>query len=145
MVSPQTKKVPNSSQNIGTCDARTSASIARVALRACRIAAAGGVSAVAPKRSAPMSAGCSGISSATSGIIAAQPRPTNIATGRHAPPSASHAISGRNTKAPVAVLAVSAPITRPCWVANQRFTTAAPSTEATAPDPMPEITPQVST
>ena len=34
-------------------------------------------------------------------------------------------------------------MTSPCRVANQRLTTAAPSTEATAPVPMPDSTPQL--
>ena len=44
---------------------------------------------------------------------------------------------------PVAVLAVSSPIIRPRLVLNQRLTMVAPSTMATAPEPMPENTPQV--
>ena len=44
---------------------------------------------------------------------------------------------------PVAVLAVSRPITKPRLVANQRFTTVAPITMATQPVPSPFSTPQV--
>ena len=91
-----------------------------------------------------MSRGCSGTSSSTRGTSARQARPTVSATGFHAPPSASHAISGRKTSAPVAVLAVSIPIISPCRLANQRLTIAAPSTLATAPLPIPDSRPQVS-
>ena len=44
---------------------------------------------------------------------------------------------------PVAVLAVRSPMTRPRLVVNQRLTMVAPSTLATAPEPMPESSPQV--
>ena len=70
---------------------------------------------------------------------------TVSATGCHAPNWLSQARKGRNTSDPVAALAVSIPITSPCRVANQRLTTAAPSTEATAPLPIPDSTPQVRT
>ena len=44
---------------------------------------------------------------------------------------------------PVAVLAVSSPMTKPRLVANQRLTMVAPSTIATQPEPRPVSTPQV--
>ena len=59
------------------------------------------------------------------------------------PEEASAARAG-NTSVPVAALAVSRPITSPRWALNQRFTTVAPSTMATAPELMPENTPQLS-
>ena len=46
---------------------------------------------------------------------------------------------------PVAAEALSRPIIRPRRSTNQRLTTVAPSTIATAPEPTPEITPQVAT
>ena len=44
---------------------------------------------------------------------------------------------------PVALEADIRPMTRPRLVLNQRLTMVAPSTLATAPEPMPENTPQV--
>ncbi len=145
VVSPQTKNVPNSSQNMGCRTARTNTLSARPAVRAWRGAGGGGLSGPSPKRRVPMSAGCSGMTRATSGTSARQTRLTARTTGRHAPSRESQASSGRKISAPVAVLALSRPMTSPCRVANQRLTTAAPSTEATAPLPMPDNTPQVST
>ncbi len=69
---------------------------------------------------------------------------TASTVGCQAPQRDSQASSGRKISAPVAVLALSRPMTRPWRVANQRLTTAAPSTEATAPEPKPASTPQVS-
>ncbi len=46
---------------------------------------------------------------------------------------------------PVALEADIRPITSPRLVLNQRFTTVAPSTVATAPEPTPDSTPQVTT
>jgi len=47
------------------------------------------------------------------------------------------------TSVPVAVLAVSKPITTPRCLTNQRLTMVAPSTTVTQPDATPESTPQV--
>lgn len=52
-------------------------------------------------------------------------------------------MAGRKISVPVAVDAVSSPIIRPRRSTNQRFTTVAPSTMATAPEPKPANTPQV--
>ena len=68
---------------------------------------------------------------------------TAIATGFQPPAWASDAISGRNTSMPVALEADISPIIRPRLVLNQRLTMVAPSTLVTAPEPMPENTPQV--
>ena len=59
--------------------------------------------------------------------------------------STAFASSGRKTNCPVAVLAVSRPITKPRLFVNQRFATAAPSTVAAMPEPMPTTTPHRST
>ena len=144
VVSPQTKNVPNSSQNTGLRAARASTVNASPIVPACFMGA-GAPPGCSPKRSVPMSPGCSGMTSATIGTSSRQAPLTAITTGRHAPPWLNHARNGRKISAPVAVLALSSPITNPCRVANQRFTTAAPSTDATAPLPMPENTPQLST
>ncbi len=64
-------------------------------------------------------------------------------TVRQPPASASAANSGRKISVPVAVLAVSSPMTRPRWVTNQRLTMVAASTIATPPDARPDSTPQV--
>ncbi len=66
-------------------------------------------------------------------------------TGRQPPKSASAAMAGRKTRVPVAVEAVSRPSIRPRRATNQRLTTVAPSTMATAPEPKPAMTPQVAT
>ena len=66
-----------------------------------------------------------------------------MTTGCQPPDCASAASSGRNTSMPVALEADIRPITRPRLVLNQRLTMVAPSTVATAPEPMPENTPQV--
>ena len=55
------------------------------------------------------------------------------------------ASKGRKSICPVAVLAVSTPITAPRRETNQRFTTVAPSTIAVVPVPRPTRIPQVST
>ena len=71
------------------------------------------------------------------------------ATARSAPPASSRPLAPATRAAagrPAGrwrVLAVSRPITRPRLVLNQRLTMVAPSTLATAPEPMPESTPQV--
>ena len=70
---------------------------------------------------------------------------TATATGFQPPDSAREASSGRNTKRPVALEADISPIIRPRLVLNQRVTTVAPSTIATAPEPIPEKTPHVAT
>ncbi|MGY3440198.1 hypothetical protein ACVW17_000199 [Bradyrhizobium sp. USDA 4473] len=44
---------------------------------------------------------------------------------------------------PVAVDAVKSPMTRPRLLVNQRLTMVAPSTLATAPEPMPDSSPQL--
>jgi hypothetical protein len=92
-----------------------------------------------------MSAGRSGRIRATIGTSARQARLTAMATGRQSPREDSQARNGRKISDPVAVLALSSPMTSPCRRANQRLTTAAPSTIATAPLPSPDSTPQVST
>ncbi|MGC4034142.1 MAG: hypothetical protein QM754_20880 [Tepidisphaeraceae bacterium] len=66
-----------------------------------------------------------------------------MATGFQPPACAREAISGRKISMPVALEADIRPIIRPRLVLNQRLTIVAPSTEATAPEPMPENTPQV--
>ena len=66
------------------------------------------------------------------------------ATGCQPPRCTTAASIGRNTSWPVAVLAVRMPITRPRRSTNQRFTTAAASTTATKPEPVPTTTPQLS-
>ncbi|MNT97275.1 hypothetical protein D3C72_2395620 [compost metagenome] len=53
------------------------------------------------------------------------------------------ASTGRKTSVPLAVLAVKRPMTRPRCLVNHRLTIVAPNTEATAPELMPENTPQV--
>src|SRR5438445_322776 len=55
------------------------------------------------------------------------------------------ASSGRKSICPVAVLAVSTPITVPRRATNQRLTTVAPSTIAVVPVPRPTRIPQVRT
>ena len=55
------------------------------------------------------------------------------------------AIHGRKTNCPVAVLAVSTPITSPRRSVNHRFATAAPSTVAAKPDPAPTTKPHSTT
>ena len=52
---------------------------------------------------------------------------------------------GRKTSWPVAVLAVSKPITSPRFSVNHRFATAAPSTAAAMPEPAPTTKPQSTT
>jgi hypothetical protein len=69
---------------------------------------------------------------------------TAITTERQ-PCSEIFASAGRNTRLPVAVLAVRTPITRPRLVTNQRLTMVAASTKATQPLPNPESTPHVAT
>ena len=91
-----------------------------------------------------MSAGRSGSSQATSGTSTAQAAATVHTTGRQPWCVASAASIGRKISVPVAVLAVSRPIIRPRLRTNQRFTTVAPSTIATQPEPTPENTPQLS-
>jgi acyl-CoA hydrolase len=63
-------------------------------------------------------------------------------TGRQPPASAMAASAGSSSSVPVAVLAVSRPITKPRLVTNQRLTMVAPSTMATQPEPRPDSTPQ---
>src|SRR5436305_1551308 len=91
----------------------------------------------------PIEAGRSGTSSQTSGIRAAVAIATATTTGCQPPDCASAAIIGRNTSMPEALEADINPMTRPRLVLNQRLTMVAPSTLATAPEPMPENTPQV--
>jgi hypothetical protein len=64
---------------------------------------------------------------------------------RHPSDSATRARTGKKSSWPVAVLAVSAPITRPRRALNQRVTTTAPRTRATMPVPMPTRRPQSTT
>jgi hypothetical protein len=59
--------------------------------------------------------------------------------------SARRAMTGRKSSWPVAVLAVSAPITRPRRVVNQRLTTTDPSTRAAMPAPVPTSRPHSTT
>jgi hypothetical protein len=143
VVRPQTKKVPNSSQKAGVRAARNRAWNARAMLSIARPAGAVSAASVAPYGLSPTSDGRSTMSSAAIGTSAALTSETARTTGRQPPCSARAAMTGRKTRAPVAVEALSRPITRPRLLENQRFTTAAPSTEATAPDPIPESTPQV--
>jgi hypothetical protein len=70
---------------------------------------------------------------------------TVMTTGRHPPAVAIAARLGRKISAPVAVLVVRMPMTRPRFLTNQRLTTVAPRTMATQPEPRPENRPQVST
>ena len=92
-----------------------------------------------------MSDGRSGIRNRTSGISAAAASETVITTGFQPPVWASAAMAGRKTSEPVAVDALSRPITNPRCLTNQRFTTVAPMESATAPLARPESTPQVAT
>jgi len=92
-----------------------------------------------------MSLGRSAINSMTTGTRAAVSAETAMTTGFQPPCWASQAITGRKISEPVAVEAESRPMTRPRLVVNQRLTTAAPSTEATAPVPIPDRRPQAAT
>jgi hypothetical protein len=91
-----------------------------------------------------MSAGRSGRKTSTNGTMAAITAATVSTTGCQPPASAMAARAGSSSRVPVAVLAVSSPITKPRLVTNQRLTMVAPSTMATQPDPRPDSTPQVS-
>ena len=62
-------------------------------------------------------------------------------TQRQPTPSASRDSSGRNTSCPLAVAAVSAPVTRPRRATNQRLATVEANTVAMQPDPRPTTTP----
>ncbi len=105
--------------------------------------AGGGASAGAPYGISPISAGRSGMSSQAMGARAPAQAAMISTTVFHPPAWARAAKRGRNTRLPVAALAVKRPVIRPRWETNQRFTTVAPSTMATPPLATPDITPQV--
>ena len=92
-----------------------------------------------------MAAGVSGSSSQTRGASNAITAAMASTTGRQPPAWARAAMPGRKTSEPLAAEALSRPIIRPRRATNQRLTTIAPSTMATAPEPTPAITPQVAT
>ena len=143
VVKPQTKKVANRYQN--TRVPAASRSVVSVSVE--EIAGCGGRPPAPGRRrrsaTSPIEDGRSGTSSQTSGSSAAVAIETAIATGFQPPCWASVASSGRKTSRPVAALADISPITSPRLVLNQRLTMVAPSTVATAPEPMPDSTPQV--
>ena len=144
VLSPQIKKVPNSTQNTRFLSApRSSRSGSRKDIGA--TPAAGGasteVSAWAPKGRRPRSRGWSRTSSHTSAATSRQHSTTGISAQRQPTTSISQVARGRNNNWPVATLAVSMPSTRPRRCSNQRLATTAPSTRAISPEPRPSSTP----
>ena len=139
---PQTKKLPNSNQNVPLRQASPSALKAAETGRMLRSASAGTSASVAPYGRRPMSAGRSRRNTTTTGTTARALMAIVTPTHRHPTPSASRERTGRNTSWPLAVAAVRAPVTRPRRATNHRLATVDAKTVAMQPDPTPTTTPQ---
>jgi len=144
VVAPQTKKLPASSQKSGL-PALSRSTRSALASGCWREGTKAGMSGGAPYGSRPRSEGRSRTSSATSGKSSASTEATSSVTVRQPCVSTICASSGRKSIWPVAVLAVSTPITVPRRETNQRLTTVAPSTIAVVPVPSPTRIPQLTT
>lgn len=138
------KKVANRNQKVRVRAARDRAPKVAAIMPVRGVAGAGGSCGSLPKGTRPTLAGRSGTSHQATGTSAAAAPATVQTTRVQSPDDASAARMGRKISVPVAVLAVSKPIIRPRCFVNQRLTTVAPMTTATAPEPTPENTPQVS-
>ena len=140
--SPHTKKLPKSNQKAPLRHASPSAPNAACTGRTSLPDGAASSSPVAPYGSNPMSDGRSRRNSTTMGTTASAPMAIVTPTHRQPTPSARRDSSGRKTSCPLAVAAVSAPVTRPRRATNQRLATVEANTVAMQPEPTPTTTPQ---
>ena len=142
--SPHTKKDPDTYQKSRTLAAsRNVCSVSCATLPALRTG--GCQSGAAPYGSRPSSAGPSRKHSQITGTITSAPAATVKDTLRQPTCIASIESPGRKTSCPLAVAAVSNPITNPRRCTNQRLATLAANTSAIEPVPMPTTTPHSST
>ena len=140
---PQIAKPPTSNQNAGRWEANRSAP--RAARAGEPAAGGGGTGAVAPYGSSPRSLGRSRSSRSTSGTTASATAETVSEAARQPWCSTSTDRTGRKTSWPVALPAVSTPVTRPRRVVNQRLAIVAANTSAIEPVPRPTSTPHRAT
>ena len=140
---PQTKNDPARSQKAPVRRASRSASMATATGRS--IGGAECVPGGAPYGATPTSSGRSTSFHQTSGTTASALDATTTATHFQPDDSTNRASSGRKINCPVALAAVSAPVTRPRRCTNHRLATVAASTLAMQPAPRPTTTPQSAT
>jgi len=146
VLAPQTKKDAASSQKSRTRIASTSVPTACFTGLPGATGAVFSAGPVSPYGRRPTSRGSSRISQPMTGIASRVAPATIHGAARQLPWLVTAlASSGRKTSWPVAVLAVSRPVTSPRFSVNHRFATAAPSTVAAMPEPAPTTTPHSTT